>query len=281
VLDHELKAYCDAAYGRYHRPEYVSPDPLELVLRYDLVADREIAGFVAAALALGRVGGIIRAARWVLDRLGSPRDALLNSTDDEIRVLSDPFVYRFFDGRRLAGLLIGMKHILIEFGSLEVCFATGLNGAVDDGAGDVEPAEAGLSHLVGALIAAAGGNLDQSILVARPDRGSACKRLFLFLRWMVRNDAVDPGGWTALTPSQLMIPVDTHMLSICRSLGLTTAKQATLSVSREITEAFRRIAPHDPVRYDFSLTRLGIHPEGRTSDLRREIRANISEHPRK
>ncbi len=281
MQDRELKTYCDSVYERYHRSEYVSPDPLELILRYDSVADREIAGFIAAALALGRVGGIIRAAGWVLDRLGSPRDALVNATDDEIRVLSDPFVYRFFDGRRLAGLLIGIKHLLVEFGSLEACFSAGLNGTVNGTAGEVEPAVAGLRHLVGALIAAADGSLDQSILVARPERGSACKRLFLFLRWMVRNDAVDPGGWTVLKPSLLMVPVDTHMLTICRALGLTTAKQATLAVSREITEVFRRIAPNDPVRYDFSLTRLGIHPAGRTSDLRREIRASSAEEHRR
>jgi uncharacterized protein (TIGR02757 family) len=250
--------------------EYVSPDPLELVLRYGSLADREIAGFIAAALALGRVGGIVRAAGWVLERLGPPHACLLDSTDQDLHAMAAPFRYRFFDGPQLAGLLVGLKHILAEFGSLESCLAAGIGDrAVPPGGtslertvrGAAEPAVQGLGFLVDRLISLAGGELDQSILVARPERGSACKRLLLFLRWMVRNDAVDPGGWTVLTPEQLMVPVDTHMLSVCQALGLTGARQASLAVSREVTAAFMAIAPRDPVKYDFSLTRMGIHPD--------------------
>jgi uncharacterized protein (TIGR02757 family) len=270
VHNAELKAYCDAAYARYHSRKYVSPDPLELVLPFESLPDREIAGFIAAALALGRVGGIIRAAGWVLDRLGPPHACLLDSTDQELHAMAAPFRYRFFDGSQLAGLLVGLKHVLAEFGSLQACLAAGIR---DSGSAsspppslpaapdNTEPAVAGLGFLVDRVITGAGGELDQSILVARPERGSACKRLLLFLRWMVRSDAVDPGGWTALTPAQLMVPVDTHMLSICREVGLTTARQASLAVSREVTAAFSVIAPDDPVRYDFSLTRMGIHPD--------------------
>ena len=107
-------------------------------------------------------------------------------------------------------------------------------------------------------------------------RGSACKRLNLLLRWMVRRDDVDPGGWEGIAPSLLVIPLDTHMDAIGRSLGFTCRKQADLKAALEITDGFRKIAPHDPVRYDFSLTRFGIrneleikHVTGAIKDLRK------------
>lgn len=97
-------------------------------------------------------------------------------------------------------------------------------------------------------------------LLPRPSRGSACKRLFLYLRWMVRKDSVDPGGWTRVSPSRLVVPLDTHMGSACRRLGLVIRKTDDLKAALEATESFRRLRPDDPVRYDFALTRPGIHP---------------------
>jgi uncharacterized protein (TIGR02757 family) len=97
------------------------------------------------------------------------------------------------------------------------------------------------------------------MLVSDPGKKSACKRLFLYLRWMIRRDAVDPGVWNQ-DSSRLIVPVDTHMLKFGRILGLTERNQPDLKTALEITEGFRRISPEDPVRYDFSLTRLGIYP---------------------
>jgi uncharacterized protein (TIGR02757 family) len=98
----------------------------------------------------------------------------------------------------------------------------------------------------------------EGILLPRPMKGSACKRLHLFLRWMVRKDEVDPGVWSGLDPTMLMIPLDTHMFRIARAFQLTRRRQADMRAVLEITDAFRAICPEDPVRYDFSLTRLGI-----------------------
>jgi uncharacterized protein (TIGR02757 family) len=102
--------------------------------------------------------------------------------------------------------------------------------------------------------------------VPSPVGGSACKRLNLFLRWMVRQDGVDPGGWDNVPQSKLIVPVDTHMHRICLRLGLTTRKQANMATALEITEGFRALAPDDPVRYDFSLTRLGIRRDADLAD---------------
>ncbi|MFC1474950.1 TIGR02757 family protein, partial [bacterium] len=102
-----------------------------------------------------------------------------------------------------------------------------------------------------------GGNRS-CYLTPAPRRGSACKRMNLFLRWMVRRDDVDPGPWTDVPASKLVVPLDTHMHRISSGMGLTSRKQADLKTAIEITDAFRAISPEDPVRYDFALTRLGI-----------------------
>jgi len=116
-------------------------------------------------------------------------------------------------------------------------------------------------HLFAEELRDAAGNLEGHLL-PRPARGSACKRLNLFLRWMVRRDEIDPGGWDAVSPARLIVPLDTHMHRICGSLGLTKRSQADLQAALEITEAFRAFAPDDPVRYDFAISHLGIRGEG-------------------
>lgn len=126
------------------------------------------------------------------------------------------------------------------------------------GAGDETVLDA-LSKFAGELSRRAGGC--RRGLVPSPCKGSACKRLNLFMRWMVRRDEVDPGGWSGVPPSKLVVPLDTHMFRICSTMGLTRRKQADLRTAREITDRFREIAPGDPVRYDFALTRLGMRGE--------------------
>ena len=108
-------------------------------------------------------------------------------------------------------------------------------------------------------------------MISRPSRGSGCKRLFLYLRWMIRDDRVDPGTWKGLDRSRLLVPVDAHMLAISQRLGITDRKSGSVRTSLEITDFFRSIDADDPVRFDFSLTRLGIHPDldyGDFPDLR-------------
>lgn len=261
-----VAAIVDSVYRRYHRPEFISPDPLDLVLEFAESRDREIAAFIASSFALGRVDGIRRATRWVLSRLGEP-GRLSDLGVREIESLCEPFRYRFFGGDHLAGLLIALKRVITEHGTLENCLVSGMHTA----SGDTPLVVSGLITLTDRIHHHAEGRLAESILVARPQLGSACKRLLLFLRWMVRCDRIDPGGWTRVHPADLLVPVDTHMLRVCRWLGLTPSRTASLAVSRELTQCFAAICPADPVRYDFSLTRLGIHPEARLSETRRKI----------
>ncbi|MFW5685313.1 MAG: TIGR02757 family protein [Spirochaetota bacterium] len=255
----ELRRICERAYAAFHRPRYISPDPLEIVREYDSPADREVVGLIASSLALGRVNAILAAVRRVLVRLApggaSPAAALEKRTESEVLRVSDGFRYRFFDADQLAGLLLGIREVLRSYGSVERCFATGLTAA-----GGRDGLLAGLEALVRAVVEGSNGRLDRSILLPRIDRRSACKRLLLYARWMVRRDEIDPGGWSCIGPEALLVPVDAHVLTVARRLGLTTRKQATLAVTRGITDAMRAIAPGDPVRYDFALTRPGIHP---------------------
>jgi uncharacterized protein (TIGR02757 family) len=254
-------------YARYNRREYVHPDPLEFLYAYEDLRDREIVGLVAAALALGRVRSILRSVRCVLDRLGSHPATLLEGVSaGRLRRMLADFRHRFVTGEDVAALLWGARGVARRHGSLQACFAAAM-GRRDK---TILPA---LGTFVEELVAAGGPSRG---LLAHPCRRSACKRLNLYLRWMVRSDAVDPGGWRRVPASRLVIPLDTHMHRIGLALGLTARKQANLAAALEMTAAFRKIVPEDPVRYDFALTRLGIRSDAGLDEWLARCRAALT-----
>jgi len=237
-------------YSRYNRREFVHPDPLEFLYDYEDPHDREIVALVASSLAYGRVAQIIRSVRRVLARLGrTPRRFLRDASPNALRRQLAGFRHRFSTGDDLAALLAGAKTAIERHGSLGASFAAGLDRRDET----VLPA---LRAFAGQLDAAAGGRCNH--LLPDPQKGSACKRLNLFLRWLARNDEVDPGGWDAVPTAKLLVPLDTHMHRIGRALGCTKRKAADIRTAMEITAAFARISPDDPVRYDFALTRPAI-----------------------
>jgi len=262
-----FSSFCRETYALYHKPSYIDPDPLAFVRRYGVLRDREVVGFLAASLALGRVGGILRAIESVLGRLyaidgRSPAQTLLSSSSVEIAEAFQGFTYRFFDQVQMAALLGALKRVVLEYGSIESVFAAGAIASQANPCGQPWALTmGGLSKLVSSLRHAADGLLDRSILLAEPDKGSACKRLLLFLRWMVRSDEIDPGGWRVIAPAHLLVPLDTHMISIARAFGILTSSTGSWRASVRLTEALARVDPRDPVRFDFSLSRLGIHPD--------------------
>ncbi|UCF57781.1 MAG: TIGR02757 family protein [Deltaproteobacteria bacterium] len=244
----------DELYSLYHRRELVHPDPLEFLYDYHNLRDREVVGLIASSLAYGRVAQILRSISSVLKRLNpSPCSFLLNSSKKSLLSTFADFKHRFTSGEELAFMLWAAKSAIEKYGSLYGCFTAGLNDDDDT----VLPA---LSAFVGELSAYLSKDRKNSLLPS-PNAGSACKRLNLFLRWMVRRDEVDPGGWSSVPISKLIVPLDTHMYRICLLLNLTRRKQADLRTAIDITRAFRRILPEDPVRYDFTLTRLGIRKD--------------------
>lgn len=246
-------------YAQYHRRDLVHPDPLVFLYDYEDLRDREIVGLMASSLAYGRVRQIMDSVASVLVPMGSsPFLFLMKSTEEALRDLYRHFRHRFTSGREVVSLLRGAKGAIEEYGSLHACFCKGF------GSGD-ETVLPALSAFV-AVLHECTGTCRKGFLPS-PDEGSACKRWHLFLRWMVRQDEVDPGGWSGVPPSKLVVPLDVHMHRIALELDLTRRSQADQETALEITRAFRKIAPEDPVRYDFVLTRLGIRKDVEMSNV--------------
>ena len=245
-----LKDVLEGIYDSYNRPEWISPDPLECVLPFRDVLDREIAALAASGLAYGRVRQILRSVGPVLGRMGpSPRAYLERASRSCLERDFSCFRHRFTSGEDLIALFWGARQLCMVHGGLEAAFLSH-----DRGGGDYRLA---LDGFLEELSAAGGGPVKNS-LVCRPSDGSACKRHWLFLKWMVRSDEVDPGGWDSCYPGRLLVPLDTHMHRIGRALGFTERKAADLKTALEVTGGFARIVPEDPARYDFCMTRFGI-----------------------
>jgi uncharacterized protein (TIGR02757 family) len=239
-------------YRKYNHREFVHPDPLEFLYLYENPLDREIVALVASSLAYGKVAQILKSVKTVLDRMPEPYEFLQRSTKPLLRKTFAGFKHRFTTGDEIASLLYGLKKVYRKYGSLETLFMEGFDNSHEN----IIPA---LGKFVRALHDNSG--LECCHLLPEPGLGSACKRLNLFLRWMVREDEVDPGGWYNVHPCKLIVPLDIHMHRMGLAMGLTGRKQADIQAALEVTDSFREIAPDDPVRYDFSLTRLGIRDE--------------------
>jgi len=244
------KQLLDDLYVRYNRREIAQEDPVRFLYSYDDARDREIVGLVASSLALGNIRQILASvASAVRQMKPSPAHFLDHASHHDLRQAFAGFKHRFIKGEEVSSMLAGAKRVIGEWGSLGACFAAHLRS--DEAT--ILPA---LVPFVNELRSASNGR--QNRLLPLPEKGSACKRLNLFLRWMVRRDEVDLGVWDNIRPAQLIIPLDTHVHRISRMLRLTRRKQADMRTALEITAAFRKIVPDDPVRYDFALAHLGI-----------------------
>jgi uncharacterized protein (TIGR02757 family) len=238
-------------YRRYNRREFVHPDPLEFLYRYDDPGDREVAGLVAATLAVGRVASILKSVGRVLELLGPhPAAFLRDAREDALRRALAGFRHRFLAGDNVAAMLWGVRRIRMRYAALGAFFRAAM-----------QPEDETVLPAISVLVCEISSMGDCGRLLADPRDKSACKRLNLYLRWMVRRDDVDPGGWEGVRPAQLVVPLDVHMHRIGRALGLTQRRQADCRTALEVTEAFRKISPADPVKYDFALTRLGIRDD--------------------
>lgn len=239
-------------YLDYNRIEFVHPDPLEFVLRFTDRADQEIAGLIASGLAYGRVGQILSSLERIFSVLNRPSVALANLSRKDLMDALGDFRHRWSTGEEVVDLLNGISILREEYGSLERCFLKGLKRDDPDVINS-------LAAFVERLHLASGRRA--SSLLASPSQGSACKRMFLYLRWMVRNDVVDPGTWESISSAKLIVPMDVHMHRVSHRLGLTSRRQADLKSALQVTCFFRHLVPEDPVKYDFTLTRPGIRPD--------------------
>lgn len=262
LYDPHIADFLECIYSRCNVRERLVRDPLAIVLKYKTIADREVAGLICSTLAFGSVDLIMSACTRALKILGdSPADTLCAMTRQDIRAHWSDFQYRFCFPSDMAGIMQAIALARKEFGSLEALFLHG-----DEGNATIIQA---LSLFVRAIRSYANDGRDAATLrrnlLPDPKDGSACKRLFLFLRWMVRNDDIDPGGWNSISPARLLVPLDTHMIATCRErLGFLDKSrknsQPTLQDALNVTAHFALYSPDDPIKYDFALTRPGIDP---------------------
>jgi uncharacterized protein (TIGR02757 family) len=229
----------------------IAPDPLQLVLRYTNPADQEVAGLLAAAFAYGRADIVVANAGRVLERmLPSPYEYLVKFDRAGAKRRFAGFTHRFHKTPELIDLLARIAAAIREHGTLGELFRI----CYDDDDRDIGPS---LTRFVEALIGARKTKALDYLLTS-PANGSACKRMNLFLRWMVRRTEPDLGIWNFVDPAKLVMPVDTHVHRIATFLGLNGRKTADWKAARALTDRLAKFDRADPVRYDFAICRLGI-----------------------
>jgi uncharacterized protein (TIGR02757 family) len=266
-----LKAALDALYEDYNRQagRLASPegrgaarlqDPVHIVHRFRSDADREIVGFVAAGLAFGRVASVMQSVERVVREMGGDPAAFVRRFDPSKH--GAPFAslaHRWTRGADLVALLWILRQMLDRAGTIEAFFLEGY----DPAAADLGPAlESFSTRALDLDLRAAYGRVPPRPGVAyffpRPSGGSACKRLNLYARWMVRHDAIDVGAWRHVSAAKLIVPLDVHVIRLGRCLGLTRYASPGWRMAADITASLREMDPTDPVRYDFALCHVGM-----------------------
>ena len=257
-----LKKYLDKLYTTFDL-KFLSPDPLEFVHQFKKPEDQEIVGLIASSLAYGQVERILASIRSVLERMGNqPYRFVVNFNPRKDAAVFEGFIHRFNIGKDIACLIYFAKQMIEKNGSIGRFFLEGYNPQ------DVNIKNSLISFSERALSLDASPiygkqkltkNAGVRFLFPSPKDVSPCKRLNLYLRWMVRNaDALGFGLWKDIRPGKLVIPLDTHLARISQNIGLTKRKTPDWKMAKEITENLKMLDPEDPVKYDFALCRLGI-----------------------
>ncbi|MDZ4805915.1 MAG: TIGR02757 family protein [Candidatus Eisenbacteria bacterium] len=260
-----LREHLESLYRTFDL-QWISPDPLEVVRRYEDPADQEVVGFLAAGLAYGRVDQILKSLNRLLDRMGPSPARFVHEFEwsrDAGRFRG--WYHRFHGPRDVALLCLLLSRALRGYGTLEALFIAGDDSSTPDiGGGLAAFCErvldaADLPPGPGVSRGRLGPRSPVRFFFASPADGSAVKRLNLWLRWMVRGgDGLDLGVWTSVDRARLVIPLDTHVARIARYIGLTRRITADWKTALEITDRLRHLDPADPVKYDFAICRLGI-----------------------
>ena len=262
-LNRILKPTLDRLYAEFNYPDSAT-DPIQIVRRFERPDDREVVGFCASALAFGRVASVIQSIERVVALMGDRPAAFVRAFDPRTDGgrFSD-FVHRWTRGVDVAALLWLLSQMIDRSGSVEGFFAEDYRADAED----VGPALDSFSTRALALdVGRAYGRAARASARARgvgfffprPSSGSACKRLNLFLRWMVRRDGLDLGVWSRVSTASLVVPLDTHVIRVGRCLRLTRYTSPGWKMTQDITASLRSIDPDDPVKYDFALCHLGM-----------------------
>jgi uncharacterized protein (TIGR02757 family) len=260
VIDESsLKPVLDRLYSDFNYPGSAA-DPIQIVRRFRRGDDREVVGFCAASLAFGRVASVLQSIERLVTIMGPrPAEYVRNFEPARDATAFSGLVHRWTRERDIMALLWILRQMLERSGSIEGFFLEGYDALAPDLASALDS----FSERAMALdLRAAYGRVPKrpgvGYFFPRPSKGSACKRLNLFLRWMIRHDALDLGVWTRVPASKLVVPLDTHVIRVGRCLQLTRLQSPGWKMASDITASLARIDRDDPTRYDFSICHLGM-----------------------
>jgi len=246
----ELKEFLDQRVDCYNRPGFIGLDPISIPHRFTVKEDIEIAGFLAATIAWGNRVAILRSAERMMEIMGnSPYDFVINHRDEDLRGIGG-CIHRTFNAEDFIYFIEALKYIYLEKGGMEAIFARYQTD------GSLQPA----IHEFGKIFFGLPHNPRTRRHVSDPLKGSAAKRINMFLRWMVRSDdrGVDFGLWRTVSPAVLSCPLDVHSGNVARRLGLLKRKQSDAKAVAELDSRLREMDPADPAKYDFALFGLGV-----------------------
>lgn len=253
MKEKNLKEFLDKKVDQYNQPSFIKDDPISIPHLFTKKQDIEIAGFFAAVFAWGNRTTIISKSKELMGRMdNAPYQFIIHHTEKDLSRLIG-FKQRTFNDTDLLYFVEFLKYYYINNESLETAFTKWMSKNDET----VEKALSGFHNYFFSL-----EDVPQRTKkhIATPERGSTCKRLNMFLRWMVRNDkkGVDFGIWKKISPSRLICPVDLHVARVAKRFGLLNHKQVDWQAAVELTECLRKFDKNDPVKYDFALFNLGI-----------------------
>ena len=246
----ELHQFLDEKVTQYNNPKFIESDPIQIPHLFSLKEDIEIAGFLTATIAWGNRKSIISNAKKMMELLGdSPYDFILNHKPHHLDTI-EHFVHRTFNTNDFKYFISALQHIYKNHNGLENVFSTNASKT------STQPA----IHEFKKVFFEIPHSQRTQKHISDPLKGSAAKRINMFLRWMVRNDkaGVDFGIWQTLSPTQLSCPLDVHSGNVARKLGLLTRKQNDAKALAELDTSLRKMDKNDPVKYDFALFGLGV-----------------------
>ena len=249
----DFRAFLDSKVDQYNRPDFIENDPVVIPHAYSQLQDIEIAGFWAAILAWGQRVTIINKCKELFAMMDhAPYDFILNHSEDDLKPLLK-FKHRTFNDIDTLYFIERLKHFYLAHPSLEEAFIKGLKEGDED-------MENSLIQFHESFFDLPDAPHRTKKHIATPLRKSACKRLNMFLRWMVRQDdhGVDFGIWKRIRPGQLVCPCDLHVERVARRFELITRRQMNWQTALELTKSLKKYDPEDPVKYDFALFGLGI-----------------------
>lgn len=249
----DLKDFLDAKVEEYNQPDFITLDPISIPHKFSKKQDIEISGFIAAVLAWGQRKTIINKCLELFAMMdNAPHDFMLHHTENDLKPFLN-FKHRTFNDIDTLYFIGFFTWYYRNYESLELAFLQGFSD-------DVDVMEKLLSNFHDFFFQLPEAPQRTRKHIATPKRKAACKRINMFLRWMVRHDdkGVDFGIWKTIQPSQLICPCDLHVDRVGRKLGLITRKQTDWITAIELTEKLRDFDPVDPVKYDFALFGLGV-----------------------